>query len=373
LVSLSVLVDTVFYTALTPLVPHYSHLSGLGNGRVGLLVAAYPAGTLLASLPAGALFDRFGARRTLVVGMTLMSASTLAFGWSSTAGVLIAARFIQGLGGACSWTAGLAALSATVPAAQRGRYLGVAFSAAVAGAILGPALGAVAAHLGTGPVFSAAAVLAAVICAFRGLLPPSADQQAVRLREIVEIARHEGIAWGLWLTAVAGIGLGALNVLAPLRLSDLGASSGLIAAAFVCGGVLEAGLSPFVGRLSDRHGPRYSVTRSLILCIAAAIVIPLVSPRDVALVAVGFGSLGFGTLFVPSSAMVSHGAEDRGAHQGLVFGLANLLWATGQGVASGASGFIADATSDKVPFFAVAAICAFSLVANGRKRHAIDR
>jgi MFS family permease len=363
LVCVLVLVDTVFYSALTPLVPHYARASGLGNGGVGVLVAAYPVGTLVASLPAGALFDRFGARRTLLLAMALMSASTLVFGWSSAAGVLIGARFIQGVGGACAWTAGLAALSAAVPSAERGRYMGVAFSAAVAGAIVGPVLGAVAAHVGTGPVFSAAAVVAVVMCAFRGLLPPSAGQQSVRTREILEIARQPGIAHGLWLTALAGIGLGALNVLGPLRLSDLGASAALIAAAFIGGGAAEAVLAPFIGHRSDRHGPRYTVTRSLWLCIVASILVPLVSPSGFALVAVALGSLAFGTLFVPAAAMVSQGADERGAQHGMVFGLTNLLWAMGQGSAAGISGFVADATSDTVPLFTVAGICVVSLAA----------
>jgi MFS family permease len=373
LVCLLVLVDTVFYSALTPLVPHYSRATGLGNGGVGVLVAAYPVGTLVASLPAGALFDRFGARRTLLVAMALMSASTLTFGWSSAAAVLIGARLVQGVGGACAWTAGLAALSAEAPAAERGRYMGVAFSAAVAGAIVGPALGAVAAHLGTGPVFSAAALLAVVICAFRGLLPPSAEQQSVRVREVLAVARRAGIAHGLWLTALAGIGLGMLNVLGPLRLNSLGASAGLIAAAFIGGGIAEAVLAPFIGHLSDRHGPRYTVTRSLYLCVVASILVPLVTPKAIALAAVALGSLAFGTLFVPAAAMVSQGADEHGAQHGMVFGLTNLLWATGQGSAAGVSGFVADATSDKVPLFAAAVICLLSLVANQAVSRRADR
>jgi MFS family permease len=361
LVSLLVLADTIFYSALTPLVPHYSRASGLGSGGVGVLVAAYPAGTLLASLPSGALFDRFGARRTLVVAMTLLSVSTLTFGWSSAAGVLIAARFVEGVGGACAWTAGLATLAATVPAEKRGRYLGIAFSAAVGGAIVGPFLGALAARWGTGPVFSAAAVLAVVLGSFRGLLPPSADQQSVSLRQVVAVARYPGVAHGLWLTSLAGIGLGTLNVLGPLRLNGLGASAALIAAAFIAGGVLETLLSPLVGRLSDRHGPGYTVTRSLCVCIAASIFIPVVTTRDVGLAAVALGSLGFGTLFIPSAALVSDGADERGTQYGLIFGLTNLVWACGQGAAAGISGFVADATSDKVPFFAAAALCVISL------------
>jgi MFS family permease len=369
-VSLLVLVDMVFYSALTPLVPHYAKVSGLGNGGVGVLVAAYPAGTLLASLPAGALFDRFGARRTLLVAMTLFSASTLTFGWSHAAAVLIVARFVQGVGGACAWTTGLATLATSVPASERGRYIGVAFSAAVAGAIVGPGLGGIAAHLGTGPVFSGAAVLAVTISACIGLLPPSCDPQGISLREVIAVARHPGIARGLWLTALAGIGLGTLNVLAPLRLSDLGASAAVIAAAFIAGGVAEAFVSPFVGRLSDRHGPRYSVTRSLALAVGASVLIPLVSPTAVGVVAVALGSMAFGTLFVPATAMVSEGGDQRGAQFGLVFGLTNLLWATGQGVAAGISGFVADATSEKVPFFAAAILCAVSLIANSVKKGA---
>ena len=371
LVSLLVLVDTIFYTALTPLVPHYDRVAGLGNGGVGLLVAGYPAGTLIASLPAGALFDRFGARRTMVLAMLLMSVSTLAFGWSSSAAVLIVARVVQGVGGACAWTAGLASLATTLPPGQRGRYLGVAFSAAVAGAILGPVFGAVAAHLGTGPVFSAAAVLAVVITAFRGLLPADAEPQKPNLRQIVDVARQPGITHGLWLTTLAGIGLGALSVLAPLRLNHLGASAGVIAAAFVVGGGLEAVLSPLVGRLSDRRGPRYTVTRSLALGIVTFVLIPVVSPSGASFVVVALASMAFGTLFVPSAAMVSDGGAALGAPYGLVFGLANLVWATGQGLAAAVSGFVADATSDAVPFAAAAVLCVLTLASDAAasRRH----
>jgi MFS family permease len=368
LVSLLVLVDVIFYSALTPLVPHYARISGLGHGRVGILVAGYPAGTLLASLPAGAVFDRVGARRTMLFAMALMSVSTLVFGWSSSAVVLIVARLVQGIGGAFAWTVGLASLAAAVPAGQRGRYLGVAFSAAVAGAILGPGFGAIAAQLGTGPVFSAAAVFAIVLTGFRRLLPEASDSQSFSLASVVEVARFPGIARGLWLTALAGIGLGALNVLAPLRLNDLGADPGLIAAAFIAGGVLEAVLSPFIGRLSDRHGPRYTITRSLALGVATFILAPLVSPVGVAVVVVALGSLSFGTLFIPSSAMVSDAGEQQGAQFGLIFGLTNLLWATGQGGASAISGFLANATSDRVPFFAAGALCVVSLVSNATSK-----
>ena len=46
LVSAIVLVDTMFYAAITPLLPSYSEDLGLSKSAAGVLTAAYPAGTL---------------------------------------------------------------------------------------------------------------------------------------------------------------------------------------------------------------------------------------------------------------------------------------------------------------------------------------
>ena len=48
--------------------------------------------------------------------------------------------------------------------------------------------------------------------------------------------------------------------------------------------------------------------------------------------------------------------------QGLAFGLANLAWATGQTVGAAASGVLAQATSDLVPFALLAAVCLGTLI-----------
>ena len=114
-------VDTVFFSALTPLLPHYAAAAGLSKAGAGLLIAAYPAGTLIGSLPSGALVARFGDRGVAVLGLALMGVSTLAFGWSASAGLLDAARFVQGIGGACTWTAALSWLATAAPESRRAR------------------------------------------------------------------------------------------------------------------------------------------------------------------------------------------------------------------------------------------------------------
>ena len=52
LVSAVVLVDTMFFAAVAPLLPHFSDELGLSKTAAGVLTAAYPAGTFAGALPA---------------------------------------------------------------------------------------------------------------------------------------------------------------------------------------------------------------------------------------------------------------------------------------------------------------------------------
>ena len=136
-----VLVELGLSTALIPLVPHYTRVAGLTKAGACVLVAAYPAGAMVGALPGGVLTARFGARVVTVAGLLLTSGATLVFGWASAAAVLNTARFVQGVGGAWVWGAGLAWLASAVPPDRRGELLGPALGAAVIGGLVGPVVG----------------------------------------------------------------------------------------------------------------------------------------------------------------------------------------------------------------------------------------
>src|SRR5229473_1471184 len=136
-----ILVDTLFFAALTPLLPHYAHSLGLGKAGAGVLAAAYPAGALFGSIPSGVAAARLGVKPTVLVGMTVVAGTTAVFGLADVAWELDLARFCQGVASSFSWTGALAWLVAAAPAGRRGRLIGQAFAFAVVGALLGPVLG----------------------------------------------------------------------------------------------------------------------------------------------------------------------------------------------------------------------------------------
>jgi len=356
-------VDTVFFSALTPLLPHYAAAAGLSKSASGVLMAAYPAGTLLGSLPSGALVARLGDRAVAVLGLALMGAATLAFGWTASAGLLDAARLLQGIAGACTWTAALSWLATAAPESRRGELLGTAMGAAVVGALFGPVVGAVADAVGTGPAFSAAAVADALLIAVAFTVPSPRPEEPQPLRAALPALRDGQVIMGSWLMALAGMAFGTIDVLAPLRLSRLGVSGLAIAVTFLCAALVESGLSPLSGRMFDRFGAARPLMASLAVCTLCALALPQLTSAAWLIGVLIAVQPCYGTLYAPAAALVASGAERAGLNQGIAFAVCNLTWAAGQSSAAAASGALAQATSDLVPYALLAVACLGTLIA----------
>src|SRR5262249_15371420 len=151
------------------------------------------------------------------------------FGFAHQFLLLGAARFAQGAAGAMIWSGALTWLISVAPTDRRGTVIGTALGTAVAGALLGPALGALAAQIGTEPVFSGVLVVAIVLALFASRQPQGRNPTAQSLDTVVDTIFSRPILMGATFVAVPSLMFGAVEVLAPLQISELGGSHVLIA------------------------------------------------------------------------------------------------------------------------------------------------
>jgi EmrB/QacA subfamily drug resistance transporter len=92
-------------------------------------------------LVGGAAGDRFGRRRMFVIGIVVFTVASVACAWAPNAAALIAARALQGVGGALLVPGSLAIISAMFPERERGRAIGTWAGASALTTALGPVIG----------------------------------------------------------------------------------------------------------------------------------------------------------------------------------------------------------------------------------------
>jgi len=372
LASAVVFVDTAFYAAITPLLPSYAADLGLSKSAAGILSAAYPAGTFLGALPGGWLAARAGVRPTVLLGLGIMAASSVAFAFGGSIEVLDSARFVQGIGGAFSWAGALGWLIGEAPRERRGELIGSAMGAAIVGALFGPVLGAAADAAGPEVVFSGVGAVGVGLMAWAARTPARAPAAPPRLRALAVALRDGRVAGGMWLMVLPGLLFGTLNVLGPLRLDALGAGAIAIAACFLAAAALEAVIAPVVGRLSDRHGRRAPALAGLACGATVMALLPWPAGAWQLGALIVLAAPAIGILWSPAIAMLSDGAEAHGIEQAIAFALVNLAWASGQTAGAAGSARLAEAAgSDRVPFLALTLVCAASFAVLWRARSGV--
>jgi EmrB/QacA subfamily drug resistance transporter len=329
----------------------------------------------------GSLGDRLGRRAVFVAGLVGFTAASLLCGLAPNAPALIAARAIQGVGGALLVPGSLAIISSTFDPADRSTAIGAWSGLAGVATSIGPFLGgwlidAVSWRL----IFLLNVPLAAVAIAIAlRHVPESRAQHVARpdgrgaLLATVGLAglsyaaiQHRGLgslvaglggalavaaflfveartdgpmlpldlfryrqfsgANGTTFAVYAGLG-GAFFLLAIRLQTSLGYSALEAGAAFVPFTLLMLVLSPTAGRLGQRIGPRVPMTIGPILSALGLLLFSRVGPGDTYLTGVlpgvvGFG-LGMGLTVAPLTAAVLAAVDDE--RNGVASGVNNAV------------------------------------------------
>lgn len=356
LTSTMVFFDVAFFAAIAPLLPDYVAEFGLSKAGAGILSGSYAAGTLLASLPAGLLAASLGPRRTVIIGLLLLGVASVAFGFANDIVLLDTARFTQGIAGALIWSGALTWLIVTSPATRRGSVIGTALGTAVAGALFGPVIGAVAVEIGTEAVFSAVLGVAVILALVAFRMPEAETPQRQEPKRVAATIASRPILAATAFIAVPSVMFGAIEVLVPLRIDELGGSHALIAGGFIAGAAFEAGLAPLSGRYSDRSGRRTPFVAGICVCAFAVCLLAVGQTLGVVMASLIATSLGAGICFAPALTTLSEAAESTSLHQGFAAGLSNMAWASGQVIGGIGGGGLASAVGNAIPSFTIAVL-----------------
>ncbi|MGW5777253.1 MFS transporter [Streptomyces sp. NPDC003863] len=221
--GMALLDSTVVNIAL----PHIGEDLGADLGALQWTVNAYMLTLAGLILLGGSLGDRYGRRRVFVIGVAWFAAASLLCGLAPNAGVLIAARALQGVGGALLTPGSLALIQASFHPDDRARAVGLWSGFGGVGAAIGPFVGG---WLVDGPgwrwVFLLNVPLAAV-CVPVALrhVPESRDETAHGRFDVLgaflgaaalALVTYALIA-AVWWAGVAGVAVGAGFVLVERR------------------------------------------------------------------------------------------------------------------------------------------------------------
>lgn len=280
---------------------------------LGWVTTAYLMATVVLIVPGGRLADMYGRKRAFVGGVSVYMLASALSALAPNVWALIVCRMLQGTGNAMVAGTGMALLAEVYPPAQRGLPLGLWVTAVYSGQSMGPFLGgAMAQHFGWRAVFvfSFAAGMVIVAISLIGLRAGATrragerfDRAGALLWALLIVTLMSGLAQipdaRGFLLALAGLAALATFVWWELRaehpllemglflhnrmfalsnLASLLAYSATFAVSFLLSlylqvvkglppqaaglvllaqPVMQAVVSPFAGRLSDRLEPRF--------------------------------------------------------------------------------------------------------------------
>jgi EmrB/QacA subfamily drug resistance transporter len=225
---LSVIVVNLDLTILNIALPSISAALHAGTGDLQWLVDAYALVFAGVMLPAGMAGDRLGRKRLLLAGLAVFLAASLWCALSVSAGELIAARAVMGLGAGIVFPLSLAVVTAAFTDEDRPKAIGILTAGIALGLPLGPVLGGLLLqHFAWDSVFWVNVPAAAVTLAAGAVLMPESRNPAAPRLDVAGALLSAGAVTGLVWGFINGQGHGWA---APVTWGMLAASAVLLGA-----------------------------------------------------------------------------------------------------------------------------------------------
>jgi len=308
--------------AIVPVLPAYAGSSSVQ----GAIYSAYFLGAFLSTLPAGVLSDRFGRVPLIRAGLAISIASGVLMIVTSAPYIVLAARFVEGIGAGCFVAAAMSFVN-TRPDHERmsGYFMAFLNTGLVTGLVLAGWLA----------LRSGVPAAGIVLFAFLALVPACTSffiadggQPAARFSLDIVLSLVRDYRW-LWFSSVVLIG--STGVVSSLYPQFSGASSESLGFWIAGMSIATIGTVLVVSRVSL---PTHPAIRWSAVAMAAGVIFAFFSPW-------GFAVLGImaGVVMIAQMAILA-GVQE---HQGVVMGLFSTTSYLGMTILPFIAGLVADA------------------------------
>jgi len=141
ILSFTLVVVTLGFGVVIPIIPFYMENMGAGGTELGLLVASYAVMRLVCAPIWGSLSDRVGRKPIMMIGIFGYGLTMVLFGLATNLWMLFIARMLSGILSSATSPTTMAYIGDSTSEEDRGSGMGMLGAAAGLGTIFGPALG----------------------------------------------------------------------------------------------------------------------------------------------------------------------------------------------------------------------------------------
>jgi DHA1 family multidrug resistance protein-like MFS transporter len=141
ILSFTLVVVTLGFGVVIPIIPFYMESLGAGGTELGLLVASYAVMRLIFAPIWGSLSDRLGRKPIMMIGILGYGLTMVLFGFATELWMLFAARILSGILSSATSPTTMAYIGDSTSEQDRGSGMGILGAAVGLGTIFGPALG----------------------------------------------------------------------------------------------------------------------------------------------------------------------------------------------------------------------------------------
>ncbi len=254
-------VNILDFMIVMPLGPDFAAGLGIPVSRLGVVGGSYTAAAAVSGVLGALVLDRFDRRKALAVALGGLVVGTLAGGFATGLGSMLAARVLAGAFGGPAAALSLAIVSDVVAPERRGRAMGIVMGAFSVASIIGVPAGLELARISDwrAPFFAVGAVGAILAVAAIVLLPPltghlDPPNAATRDGFTAFLARPTVVLALLSVAVVMFANFLLVPNLAAYWMFNFGYPRERLSLLYLLGGTLSFFAMPIAGRMVDRYG-----------------------------------------------------------------------------------------------------------------------